>query len=205
MRPRSSPVRTWQPLGGRDVSGSSVGAMQPSSDAEKAGAVLSHCARGEVPQPQHSTWAALTGGRPGCHWELQSPGTFVTLQLCLQVPVTSPALESACVECSIAELWEPFPSLTPFLPPSAPCWHFPCCHHIPTCFLVDPSLCTWSPFSWLLPPRVVHGGPPVSPWLWEVGGFCTPQRLKGRAAFQVLPAQESPFRSPPHPWKHAVL
>ncbi|OWK55053.1 hypothetical protein RLOC_00007042, partial [Lonchura striata] len=31
MRPRSSPVRTWQPLRGRDVSGSSVRAMQPSS------------------------------------------------------------------------------------------------------------------------------------------------------------------------------
>lgn len=75
MRRRSSPVRTWQSLWGRDVSGSSVKAM-PISDAEKAGAVLSHRARGEVPDPQNSTGAAL-------NWELQSPGTSVTLQLCL--------------------------------------------------------------------------------------------------------------------------
>lgn len=118
--------------------------------------------------------------RPGCHRELQSPGTFVTLQLCLQVPVTSPALKLACVECSTAELGEPFPSLAPFLPPSAPCWHFPCCHHIPTCFLVDPSLCTWSPFSWLLLPRVVHEGPPVSPGSGKWGDFapCSDERAE---------------------------
>lgn len=43
------------------------------------------------------------------------------------------------------------PALTAFLPPFAPYWHFPCCHHIPTC--------TLSPFSWLLPPGRPMGVP----------------------------------------------
>lgn len=161
MRPRSSPVRTWQSLWGRDVSGSSVRAMQPSSDAEKAGAVLSHRACGEVPEPQHSTWAALTGSSKALGH--LSPCSFACRSL-------SPALHwnQFVLSTTLQSSWEPFPSLTPFLPPSVPCWHFPCCHHIPSCFLVDPPLCTWTPFSWLLLPQ---GGPWGSPTVPLALGF----------------------------------
>lgn len=130
---------------------------------------------------QHSTRAALPGSSRalGHH----SPCSFACRSLSPAVHwnqlVSSAALQSS---------WEPLASLTPFLPPSAPCWRFPCCHHIPSCFLVDPSLCTWSLFSW---PVVVPQFPPGSgkrdfaPWSIE----------RGRAASQVPPAQQSPFNS----------
>lgn len=84
------------------------------------------------------------------------------------------------------------PALTPFLPHLCSLLAFSLLSPHPC---LDPSLCTCSPFFLAAAARVAHGGPPVSPWLWEVERFCTLEHRKGRAASRVLPARQSPLDS----------
>lgn len=169
--------------------------QEPSSPTVPVGKCLS---------PKHSTRAALTGGQ-GVTGSSRALGH---LSLC----------SFACRSLSPALHWNQLVSSaalqssgSPF-PPSHPSCLPPLLVGISPAVTTSPLASSWIPlcapgvpFPGCCPPGWSMGVPQFPPGSGKWGDFAPPQRLKGRAASQVLPAQESPFRSPPHPWKHAVL
>lgn len=169
MRPRSSPVRTWQSLRGRDASGSAVRGTQPSSDAEKAGAVLSHRARGEAPEPSTA---------PGLPW-LGAPEPWSSAA----GPCGRPCAGTG--SCRVQHCGA-LPALTPFSPPFVLVGIFPAVTASPLGSLsAHPQ-----PLLLAAAPRVAHGGPPLSPWPWDE--ILHPGAVKGQSC---LPGAFQPNRT----------
>lgn len=199
MRPRSSPVRTWQSLGGRDVSGSRVGAMQPSSDA---GAVLSHRAHGEVPEASTapgllSLEARVSRGAPE-PWDICHPAAL------LAGPCHQPCTEIGLCRVQHCRARGALSLPRTFLASLCSLLAFPL-------LSPHPHLLPRGSLSVHLEPLFLAAAPQGGPWgspsfplALGSGGILHLAAMKEQSCLLGASSPREPFRSPFHPWKHAM-
>lgn len=180
-RPRSSPVRTWQSLRGRDVSGSGVRAMQPSSDAEKPSSPT--VLVGKCLSPSKAP-GLLSLGAP-------EPWSFAAGS-CGQ-PCTGTGL------CRVQHC-RAFPALTAFLPLLLLVGIFSAVTTSPLASPWIPLCAPGAPFPGCCP----QGGPwgsPSFPLALGSGEILHPGAVKGQSCLPGASSPTEPFGFPPRPWQ----